>query len=229
VPTFILEISTWWCASVFFSSSFRNPVRCDGTRRKNSWHYFLDTIISYSLANTWRDRVFASVIGFKPIDCCSRRIVCIKSYIMTKGKNHGSTRLLMMVWLIFRDSIDSRRTTIVRPFIGTRIEYSRTMSNYYGCLRADIARPFFVTLKLHQCQEAGRVVCVTKVSTVWGDAWNLRQDVSLQSGLPGSIELWNVILTLFLSIDVNKLAIWFKNQSIFFYTKSIILLKYLKI
>jgi len=160
VPTFILEISTWWCASVFFSSSFRNPVRCDGTRRKNSWHYFLDTIISYSLANTWR-RVFASVIGFKPIDCCSRRarIICIKSYIMTGGKNHGYARLLTMVWLIFRDSIGSRHTTIVRPFIvGMRIEYSRAMSNYCVCLRADIVRPFFVMLKLHQCQKAGRVV-----------------------------------------------------------------------
>ena len=45
-----------------------------------------------------------------------------------------------------------------------------------------------------------------RCTTVWDDVWNMRQDISLQSALPGSIESWNVILSLFLSIDVNKLA-----------------------
>lgn len=37
---------------------------------------------------------------------------------------------------------------------GARIERSRAMSNYCACPRADVVRPFFVMLKLHQCQQA---------------------------------------------------------------------------
>lgn len=48
---------------------------------------------------------------------------------------------------------------------GPRIERLRVMSNYCACPRADVARPFFVMLKLHQCQRPRkRADCVVEVS-----------------------------------------------------------------
>lgn len=179
MPTFILENLGLRRETPppYFSPhpSAIQSVRRDGRageEKKNSWHHLLDTAISYSLANTWRGRVFPSVVEFEPLVAYRRaaRIVCIRGIarrVTQRDKSHA--RLCATTRLIFRGPINPRRI-IARPFIvckhEARIEHSRAMSNYCACLRADVARPFFVMLKLHQCQKAGRADCVAKVSIV---------------------------------------------------------------